>query len=616
MDENSNGCLRIIVIDDNPNIYKDFKTILLETPDNSELDILAAEYFGEDNGQTAQQSNTYQLEYAAQGKDGVEKIREASISDSPFALAFVDMRMPPGWDGLETIEHLWQVDPDVQVVICSAYSDYSREEIIEQVGNTDKLLILKKPFDTAEVAQLASALTGKWILTRQAALKMSEIEERVKNRTSELAKTNEQLQQEIIERKRTEETLWISNQKILEQQKSVIEEERLKILLQLSGATAHELDQPLTNLLENIKLIVNHKDNTEKINLHINSIEETGRQLSAIVEKIQTIHHDEPRLHHLDSSTKNINRDISILSIEDSDVDFATYKAMLIKYEHIKLVRAKSIQEGLQQTEKNSFNLIFLDYKLPDGTGLDFLNKMNQKGDETPVIVITGQGDEMVASQFIQSGAYDYLPKGKTSVKAFSRIITNTLEKARLKKEILEARNKMARMSAVDELTGLFNRRYFNEAIEREVSRAKRHEIDLVLGIMDLDHFKNINDTYSHLAGDMVLSVVGKMLIQCFRKDDVICRYGGEEFALILPYTPSDNALLACERFRETLSKYIFEFNESQFNLTASIGIAPFYDSMVNPTKNLVELADNALYQAKKEGRNRVTFCSKKPDDI
>ncbi len=612
MDENINGCRRIIVIDDNPNIYKDFKTILIEDSDSSELDILAAEYFGENNGKTTQQNN-YQLDYAAQGKEGVEKIRQALINNCPFALAFVDMRMPPGWDGLETIEHLWKVDPDIQVVICSAYSDYSREEIIERVGNTDKLLILKKPFDTAEVAQLASALTEKWRLTRQAALKMSEIEERVKKRTSELAKTNEQLQQEIVERKRTEETLRISNQKILKQQKSVIEEERLKILLQLAGVTAHELNQPLMTLLENIKLIVTNKNNPEKTDIHINSIEETGRQLSAIVEKIQTIHHDEPKLNQLDSSAKDIHRNITILSIEDSDVDYATHKAMLNKFEHIHLTRAKSIQEAVQQIEKDRFDLIFLDYRLPDGTGLDFLKIMDKKGDETPVIAITGQGDEMVASQFIQSGAYDYLPKGRTSMKAFSRIITNTLEKARLKKEILEARNKMARMSAVDELTGLFNRRYFNEAIEREVSRAKRHKINLVLCIMDLDHFKNINDTYSHLAGDMVLSVVGEMLIQCFRKDDLICRYGGEEFAFILPHTPLDNALLACERFRETLSKHLFEFNGSQFNLTTSIGIAPFNDSMAHPTKELVELADNALYKAKKEGRNKVTFFLKRP---
>ena len=114
------------------------------------------------------------------------------------------MRMPPGWDGLKTIEHIWEIDPNVQVVICTAYSDYSWGEITERLGRSENLLILKKPFDSAEVAQLASTLTEKWILARKASLKIEQLEQMVKERTDELTKINEHLKQEITEREQAE----------------------------------------------------------------------------------------------------------------------------------------------------------------------------------------------------------------------------------------------------------------------------------------------------------------------------------------------------------------------------------------------------------------------------
>ncbi|MGA1867670.1 MAG: response regulator [bacterium] len=176
---------RIIIIDDNVNIHKDFETILTTKPDTSDLDQLEAELFG-DTLVTRKPIKTYELSFASQGEEGLEIVKKALNEGRPFNLAFVDMRMPPGWDGLETIEHIWQIDPNIQVVICTAYSDHSWTEITEQLGDTDNLLILKKPFDSIEVAQLASALTGKWELARKAALKLQELEEMVDQRTKEL----------------------------------------------------------------------------------------------------------------------------------------------------------------------------------------------------------------------------------------------------------------------------------------------------------------------------------------------------------------------------------------------------------------------------------------------
>jgi len=173
---------RILIIDDNPSIHKDFQTILLDEKESETLNTLRNEVFGNKTDNTTTKS-VYELDFASQGKEGCEKIKQACSENLPYELAFVDMRMPPGWDGLKTIEHIWEIDPNAQVVICTAYSDYSWGEITERLGKSENLLILKKPFDSAEVAQLASALTEKWVLARQASLKMGQLEQMVKERT-------------------------------------------------------------------------------------------------------------------------------------------------------------------------------------------------------------------------------------------------------------------------------------------------------------------------------------------------------------------------------------------------------------------------------------------------
>ena len=195
---------RILIIDDNPSIHKDFQTILVEEEESTNLSALRTEVFGDKNRKSIPKS-MYELDFASQGQEGCEKIRQACAKNRPYELTFVDMRMPPGWDGLKTIEHIWEIDPRIQVVICTAYSDYSWGEITERLGKSENLLILKKPFDSAEVAQLASSLTEKWILARQASLKTEQLEQMVKERTDELTQINEQLKQEIVERQQAEQ---------------------------------------------------------------------------------------------------------------------------------------------------------------------------------------------------------------------------------------------------------------------------------------------------------------------------------------------------------------------------------------------------------------------------
>lgn len=153
---------RILIIDDNRSIHEDFRKILAPAQAlNAELSAFEDQLFG---GSTpaAPYQDGFEICSAFQGREGVDAIQQAETDGRPFAVAFVDVRMPPGWDGVETISRIWQLAPNLQVVICTAYSDYSWEQIVEKLGHSDRLLLLRKPFDPVEVLQLAKSLTEKW----------------------------------------------------------------------------------------------------------------------------------------------------------------------------------------------------------------------------------------------------------------------------------------------------------------------------------------------------------------------------------------------------------------------------------------------------------------------
>ena len=185
MKQNDSPPIRILVIDDNEAIHEDFK-LVLTPPDDRENSLAEDEavLFGEFKETSVK---AIEIDFALQGLEGLESMRQASEAGQPYTLAFVDVRMPPGIDGIETIKGIWQIDPHVQVVLCTAYSDYAWTDLINEFGETDRLLIMKKPFESIEVRQMVSALSEKWRLVHN-------LENKVRERTQNLERTNEQLE--------------------------------------------------------------------------------------------------------------------------------------------------------------------------------------------------------------------------------------------------------------------------------------------------------------------------------------------------------------------------------------------------------------------------------------
>ncbi|MBN2314719.1 MAG: response regulator [Sedimentisphaerales bacterium] len=252
---------RILIIDDNEAIHDDFRVILVsQSLDTATLDQAEAAILGGAFDEVEQEK--FEVDSAFQGQEGLEKIQQALQEDRPYAMAFVDVRMPPGWDGIETIQRIWKEYPDLQVVICTAYSDYEWHEIVQKLGRTEKLLILKKPFEKEEVYQLAIAMTEKWSLTKQARLKHMELERIVKQRTRQIEEANRELTSALEEAEKADKA-------------------KSEFLANMS----HEIRTPMNSVI-GFSEVLAQEDLTEEQHKYVNLIWRSGKNLMRIINDI------------------------------------------------------------------------------------------------------------------------------------------------------------------------------------------------------------------------------------------------------------------------------------------------------------------------------------------
>ncbi|MBL8990514.1 MAG: diguanylate cyclase [Phycisphaerae bacterium] len=295
----------------------------------------------------------------------------------------------------------------------------------------------------------------------------------------------------------------------------------------------------------------------------------------------------------------DLNAQPVVLVIDDS-VDVHRLIGARLKSENVTIASAMDGRQGLAMAAAQRPAVVLLDLDMPGMDGYAVLRGL--KNDpctvNVPVIVLSGMSDSSDKVQAFELGATDYVTKPFDFAELRARV------KAALRLDHLL--RLLADRAEIDGLTGLNNRASFNKRWAAEINEHRRYGHPVSLAMLDIDHFKKINDTFGHPAGDAVLQDFARIVQACVRSTDVPCRYGGEEFAVIMPHTAAGDALAVCERIREALAAHVFR-RHPEHRVTASIGLTGSQGSIVNlPPERWIEEADQALYRAKHSGRNRV----------
>ena len=302
-----------------------------------------------------------------------------------------------------------------------------------------------------------------------------------------------------------------------------------------------------------------------------------------------------------------------ILLIDDNPVARETCRYLLTAGDaagDFVVLEAGTGAEGLRRCRSDQPDCVLLDYILPDVDGLEFITRLSNEQSEmaAPVVMLTGFADYAVAVRAMKGGAADYLAKDRVTEHGLRRAITNAIEKAALHRQIALQRREVERLASTDQLTELPNRRVLLERLDVELRRRRRYGTAVGFLLLDLDHFKKINDTHGHLVGDQVLASVGELLRSELRDLDLAGRYGGEEFGIVLPNTNLAAGRELGERMRSRLAAAVYVLHHGQsFAVTGSFGLAEA-EGADQSVSDLLSRADQALYDAKAAGRNCVHF--------
>ncbi|MCC6680623.1 MAG: GGDEF domain-containing response regulator [Phycisphaeraceae bacterium] len=265
--------------------------------------------------------------------------------------------------------------------------------------------------------------------------------------------------------------------------------------------------------------------------------------------------------------------------------------------------RTASLGEARQQNPQD-FDLVLTDMNLPDGTGLDVLHHVLGQCPDKPVVLVTGEGILENAIAAIRQGAYDYVVKAGDYLFAIPIVVEKNLELHRIKRQNAHLLEQLRHMAATDPLTGLANRRAFAKALDRHVAEALRRDHDLACLMIDLDRFKQLNDTFGHQQGDVILERMGRILEANCRQMDLAGRFGGDEFIVLLPDTDTEHAIQVARRISEKFEQMAAnELPHSPVRLSLSIGVATMKSARCVSSEQLVRCADQALYRVKNHGR-------------
>ncbi len=291
---------------------------------------------------------------------------------------------------------------------------------------------------------------------------------------------------------------------------------------------------------------------------------------------------------------------LRLLLVDDERLQHRLVAQMLLRFTALQfeLEVAATHREGLERLLTGGYAAALLDYELPDGDGLSLLRSARAQGCRTPVIFLTANSGADLDAAALEAGAEDYLEKASLSPRGLERSLRYTLKLA-------ESFEQLRRQATRDPLTGLLNRREFDRLLASELRRGRRFSHPVSLALIDLDHFKHINDTHGHVAGDEVLRHVADVVARYARTVDFVARYGGEELAMIMIEVDAESAGKVIERIARAVRDLPALAQGVSIPVTFSAGLACSVDGEDDPVA-LIAAADRALYAAKRAGRNRI----------
>ena len=303
------------------------------------------------------------------------------------------------------------------------------------------------------------------------------------------------------------------------------------------------------------------------------------------------------------------SQELKILVADDS----AIYRKLVehtLSDDHHTVIFAKNGREALQLYAEHRPALVITDWTMPDISGLELCQKIRKDFQQhfAHIILLTSNDDKEQVVEGLAAGADDYLTKPFHQGELRARVHVG-LRVVELHRQVQAQNRQLEELALTDPLTGLANRRAVDIWITRQLSAAARHDFPIWVAICDLDHFKKVNDTFGHEAGDNVLKAFAEILKHCTRQSNICGRQGGEEFLVVITHVERDNSVIAFERIRKQMEQQKFTANKETFSVTTSIGIAGFRGTKPPTFADLLASADEALYAAKRKGRNRIEYA-------
>jgi len=504
------------------------------------------------------------------------------VSRKYFDVILMDIKMP-GINGLETYKEVKKIIPTAAVIMMTGDS---KEELVKKSLEEGAYTVIYKPFNVKRVIKIVEEALKKPVILV--------VDDRVEDR----------------------ETL-----------RDILAERGYRVVLAKDGYEAVrfaekgnfdiillDIKMPGMNGVETLERIKEIRPETGIITMTAYSMEEFVEDslrkgaytclfkpidVEKMLEAIQKVR---------DLGKKFRKEEQVEILIVDDDPNYRETVADILEDEGYKVLKVEKGMDSIEEVKKKFFNIVLVDFKLADITGLDLAKKIKAIDRDTYIILVTGHASLEIALRAIEmrEEIYSYVVKGgerdpgqlKWTIKSALREQRLTWDKVKAENELRRANKRLEELSITDDLTGIYNRRHFYEKLSQETARAKRHKHPLSLLMFDVDHFKSYNDTRGHLAGNRILERVGRIVSEEIREVDFGFRYGGDEFTVVLPETSKKDAMVVAERIRKAFEKCKFD------ETTLSIGIAEY--ELESDLDTLIKHADEAMYRAKNQGGNRV----------